>query len=66
MSHNDLGSLPENLFQSHDMINLQKVYLHNCSLRSVDKSSFASLVLMIELDLSNNKDNNFKFVDAIN
>ena len=59
MSHNNLGALPERIFQSLAMINLQKVYLSNCSLRTVDKSSFNSLVLMIELDLSNNKVNDF-------
>lgn len=36
------------------MINLQKVYLNNCSLSSIHPTSFQSLVLMIELDLSSN------------
>ena len=33
-----------------------QVYLSNCSIRVVDGAAFSNLALMIELDLSNNKD----------
>ena len=48
-------SLGEESFLGVNMINLQKVYLNNCSLHTVDKTAFRSLTLMIELDLSDNK-----------
>ena len=55
LSHNPLISLGQETFLNMNMINLQKVYLNNCSLHSVDKTAFRSLTLMIELDLSDNK-----------
>ena len=41
-----------NAIQSHYV----QVYLSNCSIRVVDGTAFSNLALMIELDLSNNKD----------
>ena len=55
LSHNPLISLAQETFLRMNMINLQKVYLNNCSLQTVDKTAFRSLTLMIELDLSDNK-----------
>ena len=55
LSHNPLISLGQETFLTMNMINLQKVYLNNCSLQTVDKTAFRSLTLMIELDLSDNK-----------
>ena len=45
-------SLTGKCLQSHYV----QVYLSNCSIRVVDGTAFSNLALMIELDLSNNKD----------
>ena len=45
-------SLAGKCLQSHCV----QVYLSNCSIRVVDGTAFSNLALMIELDLSNNKD----------
>lgn len=55
MSGNPLGSLPERAFRAAGMINLQKVYLSNCSISHVDATAFEGLVILIELDLSRNR-----------
>ena len=55
LENNPINGLSDKIFMSHDMINLQKVYLQNCSLGVIHQNAFKSLVLMIELDLSHNK-----------
>ncbi|QQP38765.1 Uncharacterized protein FKW44_019440, partial [Caligus rogercresseyi] len=55
LNHNYLHSLKEKAFESVGLINLQKVYLQNCSLAYVDPTAFHGLVIMIELDLSWNR-----------
>ena len=70
MSGNPLGMLPERAFRAAGMINLQKVYLSNCSLARVDATAFEGLVILIELDLTHNHlreaiqwhENNFKTI----
>ena len=55
MSGNPLGSLDERAFRAAGMINLQKVYLSNCSIAHVDATAFEGLVILIELDLTHNR-----------
>jgi len=54
LENNPLRTLSDKIFMNGGMINLQKVYLQNCSLEAMHQNAFQSLVLMIELDLSNN------------
>ena len=54
LENNPIKTLSDKIFMLRDMINLQKVYLQNCSLEAIHQNAFQSLVLMIELDLSNN------------
>ena len=54
MSGNPLGLLPKLAFHATGLINLQKVYLSNCSLESMDPTAFDGLFLLIELDLRHN------------
>ena len=54
MTDNPLGSLPEKVFFNLGMINLQKVYLTNCSIGHIHATAFNSLIILIELDLSHN------------
>lgn len=54
MEGNPLRELPKSLFQKANLINLQKIYMTNCSLHRLDPTAFQGLVLLIELDLSHN------------
>jgi len=54
LAANPILRLPETIFNQSDLINLQKVYLQNCSLNIIHPTAFLNLVLMIELDLSHN------------
>uniref|UniRef100_A0A0K2V2N0 Ig-like domain-containing protein n=1 Tax=Lepeophtheirus salmonis TaxID=72036 RepID=A0A0K2V2N0_LEPSM len=55
LNHNYLHSLKKKAFESVGLINLQKVYLQNCSIAYLDPTAFSGLVIMIELDLSWNR-----------
>ena len=55
MNGNPLGSLPERAFRAAGLINLQKVYLSNCSVARIDATAFEGLVILIELDLTRNR-----------
>ena len=52
---NRLGALVSRAFSSVGLVNLQRIFLRNCSLQSVDKNAFDELTIMIEVDLSHNK-----------
>ena len=54
MSGNPLVLLPKLAFRMTGLINLQKLYLSNCSLESVDATAFDGLLILIELDLRHN------------
>ena len=54
LSHNPLVSLPQKVFKARGMIDLQKIYLRNCSLAEVHPTAFEGLGLLIELDMSLN------------
>jgi Leucine-rich repeat (LRR) protein len=55
LSGNPVGALQERVFRSKGLINLQKIYLRNCSLTHVDATAFEGLAILIELDLSRNQ-----------
>ena len=52
---NQLGALVSRSFSSVGLVNLQRIFLRNCSLHSVDKNAFDELTIMIEVDLSHNR-----------
>ena len=54
MDHNPLRTLPPRAFHLAGLINVQKVYLKNCSLNDLHPTALAGLVILIELDLSEN------------
>ena len=54
MSGNPLVLLPKLAFRMTGLINLQKLYLSNCSLERVDATAFDGLLILIELDLRHN------------
>ena len=55
MNGNPLLMLPDKAFVKAGLINVQKVYLSNCSLTELHPGTFSELVILIELDLSNNE-----------
>ena len=52
---NQLDTLVSRAFASVGLVNLQRVYLRNCSLRQVDKDAFDGLNITVEVDLSHNQ-----------
>jgi len=52
---NRLDVLVSQAFSSVGLVNLQRIHLRNCSIRSVDKHAFHDLSIMIEVDLSANQ-----------
>ena len=54
MDNNPLKTLPPRAFHLTGLINVQKVFLKNCSLNDLDPTALAGLVILIELDLSEN------------
>ena len=54
MDHNPLKTLPPKAFHLTGLINVQKVYMKNCSLHDLDPTALGGLVILIELDLSDN------------
>ena len=54
MDHNPVKTLPPRAFHLADLKNVQKVFMKNCSLISLDPTALAGLGILIELDLSEN------------
>ncbi|XP_050441553.1 uncharacterized protein LOC126846297 [Adelges cooleyi] len=54
LSHNNILELNKDALNSVGLINLHKLIARNCSIESVDKDAFRGLLLLIELDLSEN------------
>ncbi|CAH1160187.1 unnamed protein product [Phaedon cochleariae] len=51
---NKLSKLSKDLFLKKKLINLQRVYLPNCKIKSVHRDTFKGLTNLVELDLSGN------------
>ncbi len=54
MDNNPVRTLPPRAFQLTGLINVQKVFMRNCSLNDLHPSALGDLVILIELDLSDN------------
>ena len=54
MDHNPLKTLPPGAFHLTGLINVQKVFMKNCSLSDLHPTALGGLVILIELDLSEN------------
>lgn len=52
---NQLGVLVNRAFSSVGLLNLQRIFLRNCSLTLVEKDAFHDLNIMVEVDLSHNQ-----------
>ncbi|XP_074037571.1 uncharacterized protein [Leptinotarsa decemlineata] len=53
-SGNRLNKLGKELFLKKQLVNLQRVYLSNCRIKSVHRDTFKGLTNLVELDLSDN------------
>lgn len=52
---NDLGKLGKELFVKKQLVNLQRLYLPKCDIKSVHKDTFKGLTNLVEMDLSHNQ-----------
>lgn len=55
LSENRLQTLRDDAFASSGLLNLQRLYLSGCSVRSIRQYAFRALVNLVELDLSRNR-----------
>ncbi|XP_041988258.1 uncharacterized protein LOC121739769 [Aricia agestis] len=55
LTENRLGSLKDDAFASAGLLNLQRLYVPACSLRTIKQYAFRALVNLVELDLSRNR-----------
>lgn len=54
LSGTSLQQLHEDEFQKVNLVNLHKLFLRDCAIRTVHKDAFRGLFILIELDLSGN------------
>lgn len=54
-SGNFMSSLPAELFENKGLINLQRIYLSNSRIKTINKRTFKGLTNLVEMDLSVNK-----------
>ena len=54
LTANKLENIGKDAFFEANLINLQKVYLGKCSIKSLDRYAFRNLINLVELDLTNN------------
>ncbi|XP_028026415.1 amphoterin-induced protein 1-like [Bombyx mandarina] len=55
LSNNNIQQLHSEAFKKAGLSNLKKLFLRECNLEIVHKTTFVTLAIMIELDLSKNK-----------
>lgn len=54
LSRNNLVIIKHDEFSKADLLNLQKVYISQCRLKSLERYAFRKLINLVELDLSHN------------
>lgn len=54
LNDNPLISIQKDAFSAAGLLNLQKIYISKCRLKSIDRHAFRKLINLVELDLSNN------------
>ena len=52
VSYNNLQKIDENVFRDRNLYNLQKVFLHHCSISMVVGRCFEDITNLVEVDLS--------------
>ncbi|KAJ4429846.1 hypothetical protein ANN_22050 [Periplaneta americana] len=54
LTGNKLGTIEKDAFEEAKLLNLQKVYLSKCRIKTLDRHAFRLLINLVELDLSHN------------
>lgn len=55
LSENRLPTLRDDVFSNAGLLNLQRLYIPGCNLRTIRQHAFRALVNLVELDLSRNR-----------
>ncbi|OXA57588.1 Leucine-rich repeat-containing protein 4B [Folsomia candida] len=55
LSRNNIQILQSKVFQTRNLLNLQKIFLSECNLKTLEKNVFYKLNNLVELNLSSNK-----------
>ncbi|XP_028175003.1 uncharacterized protein LOC135072806 [Ostrinia nubilalis] len=55
LSNNTLSTLRDDAFSAAGLLNLQRLYLSSCNVRTIRQYAFRALVNLVELDLSRNR-----------
>ncbi|KAJ6647749.1 Leucine-rich repeat-containing protein 4 [Pseudolycoriella hygida] len=54
LTGNEISSIPQDTFRSANLINLQRVFIAKCRLKSIERYAFRKLINLVEVDLSYN------------
>lgn len=54
LSHNDIQTISNDVFNRANLLNLQKLFLTKCHLKTIERFAFRKLNNLVELDLSDN------------
>ncbi|XP_018332027.1 peroxidasin-like protein [Agrilus planipennis] len=55
LSGNSIPHLPRDAFKNAGLINLQRIFLRNAHLKRINRDAFRDLIILIEIDLSDNE-----------
>lgn len=55
LSGNSIPRLGVDAFKSAGLMNLQKIFIKNCKLREIHREAFRDLIILVEVDLSENE-----------
>lgn len=54
LTRNDIATIANDAFQRANLLNVQKLYLVKCHLKTIERYAFRKLINLVELDLSDN------------
>lgn len=54
LTRNDIGVVANDAFDRANLLNLQKLFMAKCRLRTIERYAFRNLINLVELDLSDN------------
>lgn len=54
LTRNDIGVVANDAFDRVNLLNLQKLFMAKCRLRTIERYAFRNLINLVELDLSDN------------
>lgn len=54
LTRNDIGTVANDAFDRANLLNLQKLFMVKCRLRTIERYAFRNLINLVELDLSEN------------